>query len=452
MDRSLAPEIHVGIMESERICFALEGSFSLQDGTAIAPGAAEARCGKDGIEVLRDGRILLKGRELILMPGIDPCDRFRIRDVVIGIGFHWEQKEDQVFPGVLKLMAAGGKVQLVNIVPIEQYLGCVISSEMRADCPPALLRAHAILSRSWLLAQVEKQRSPAVHPPAREPFFSTGEEWIRWYDREDHLLFHVCADDHCQRYQGVGRTGNPDVARAVSDTAGRLLVYQGTICDARYSKCCGGVTEEYQHCWEPLVHPYLRRTDDRPQKASPVASAADLKVEAHAIRFISGNPDAFCNTVDPELLGRVLNNYDLFAHGIYRWEEVLSQEEVSRLVRERSGTDFGEILDLVPVERGESGRLVKLRICGTKRTLTIGKELEIRRWLSRSHLYSSAFIVHKGARVKGIPRYFTLRGAGWGHGVGLCQIGAAVMAGMGYTHQEILEHYFRGASIVKQYG
>jgi SpoIID/LytB domain protein len=277
----------------------------------------------------------------------------------------------------------------------------------------------------------------------------TEEEYIRWYDREDHDDFHVCADDHCQRYQGITRAQNPEVVKAVRETSGEVLVYGGKICDARFSKCCGGVVETFENCWEPITHPYLLRVDDNPANA-PI-NTADLTMEEHAVNHITSDPQAFCNTHDAELLRMVLNDYDLTSNDFYRWSKTYTQDEIGELIRRKSGRDFGKIIDLVPVERGVSGRLVKLKIMGTSQTLIVGKELEIRRWLSESHLYSSAFVVKKEDVNDGIPAKFILRGAGWGHGVGLCQIGAAVMASKGYTHQEILQHYFVDANLEKRY-
>ena len=449
MEKRGAPEIHVGILLAEKVRFRLEEPFACKDGKIIESGHAEACIREGEIDLLMDDHPVARGQELLFTPRVGSAGRFRIHDVVIGIGFHWEQKEDQLFRGALKLTVLEGQIQVVNVVSVEEYLVSVISSEMRGDSAPALLKAHTIISRSWLLAQIEKQESLAGEEEPYNPIQETGQEYIRWYDREDHTGFHVCADDHCQRYQGITRAYNPEVVRAVKETAGQLLAYGGRICDARFSKCCGGVTERFEYCWEPVVHPYLQRVDDKPTASGD--ESVDLKLESNAIRFISGQPDAFCNTEDAGLLGQVLNDYDQASTDFYRWNVDYGQEEIAGLIRERSGIDFGEILDLVPVQRGESGRLVRLKIVGTKRTLTVGKELEIRRWLSTSHLYSSAFIVEKGESRGGIPQQFTLRGAGWGHGVGLCQIGAAVMASMDYSHAEILRHYFKEATIEKRY-
>ncbi len=414
-----------------------EGEIELSGGAG-----GETRLSGRGKEAVRSGTFLLEPEEL------HGCAA-RVKDVVIGIGFHWEQKEDQVFRGAIKLMIMENGIQVVNILPLEEYLVSVISSEMRGDSAPALLKAHTIISRSWLLAQIGKQAGNSGGKTSRSSGEKTEGEYIRWYDREDHTRFHVCADDHCQRYQGITRAANPAVEAAVRETAGQVMVYEGAICDARYSKCCGGVSEQFEYCWEPVHHPYLKRVDDNPEEA-PV-NTLDLKVEKHAVRFIESVPEAFCHTSDDRLLRQVLNDYDQSSPDFYRWTVEYSQEELSGLIREKSGIDFGDIIDLVPVQRGESARLVRLRIEGTRKTLTVGKELEIRRWLSPSHLYSSAFTVEKLEVRDGIPGRFRLRGAGWGHGVGLCQIGAAVMADRGYSHTRILTHYFTRATIEKRY-
>ncbi len=443
------PEIEVGIMKSGKIRFRLDGQFQIEQKDSEFNGYAEAEIVDGAISILCNGTRSSFTEPLILEPLDGAGARFTLQDVVIGIGFHWEQKEEQEFQGALKLMKADDEIQVVNVISVEDYLISVISSEMRGDSSPELLKAHTIISRSWLLAQIEKQDTLAGSGDSYELEHRTEEEYIRWYDREDHDQFHVCADDHCQRYQGTTRSHNPEVVKAVNETAGEVLVFEGRICDARFSKCCGGVVEEFQHCWEPVSHPYLKRVEDNP--ASSSIRSGDLKLESNAVEFIKGLPEAFCNTTDAALLRQVLNDYDQTSSDFFRWEVGYTQKEIASLLEEKSGIEFGEILDLVPVERGESGRLVKLKIIGSKQTLTVGKELEIRRWLSSSHLYSSAFIVAKQDMKNGVPGSFLLRGAGWGHGVGLCQIGAAVMASKGYLHTEILKHYFIDASIEKRY-
>ena len=439
----------MGIVKAGTIRFWMDGTFRVGGEETSWKGTAEAAVQNDALVIRLEGRDVFPGESMIFEPVEKVSSRFAIEDVVIGIGFHWEQKEVQEFQGALKLMVLDREIQVVNVISVEDYLISVISSEMRGDSSPDLLKAHTIISRSWLLAQIEKQNQLAGSGDRYELVHETDEEYIRWYDREDHDRFHVCADDHCQRYQGITRAHNPEVVRAVNETAGEVLEFDGTICDARFSKCCGGVVEEFQHCWEPVVHPYLKRVDDKPETTS--IKTLDLKVEGNAVDFIRSAPEAFCNTRDAALLSQVLNDYDQSSSDFYRWEVSYSQQEIAALIREKSGIDFGEIVDMVPVERGESGRLVRLKIVGTRRTLTVGKELEIRRWLSTSHLYSSAFVVEKQELENGTPGRFLLRGAGWGHGVGLCQIGAAVMASKGYSHEEILKHYFIDAFINKRY-
>lgn len=448
MKPGISPKIEVGILSTEYLSFRFDGAFHCRDCDEGFSGELSADLKKGEIEIVREQGPSFTAASILLEP-VDENSRFTLRQVVIGIGFHWEQKEDQAFLGAIKLMVLDGKIQVINVVPLEEYLVSVISSEMRGDSSPELLKAHTIISRSWLLAQIEKQEQLSESNTAYELLKESEGEYIRWYDREDHRAFHVCADDHCQRYQGTSRAYNPAVEKAVRETAGEVLLYDGNICDARFSKCCGGVVEEFQNCWEEVRHPYLQRVDDNP--ADRQINGSDLSMEEKAVEFISGSPDAFCNTRDATILKQVLNDYDQGTSDFYRWEITYTQAEISALIREKSGRDFGEILDLQPVERGSSGRLIKLRIVGSKMSLVVGKELEIRRWLSESHLYSSAFILRKEEVKRGIPGRFILQGAGWGHGVGLCQIGAAVMASKGYSHEAILKHYFIDISIEKRY-
>jgi len=443
------PEIHVGIVRSMSLELGFQHTYLCSEGGRLMDGRAEAVLSSGRIAIRQEGQVVAEGPDLVFSPADASNTGFGINKVVIGIGFHWEQKEDQYFEGVLKLLLVDGEIQAVNQVSVEKYLGSVISSEMSGNSSLALLKAHTIISRSWLLAQIEKRDEIFRSGTLQNASIKSEEACIRWYDREDHQYFDVCADDHCQRYQGITRSGNPVVLKAVEQTKGEVLVANGKICDARFSKCCGGVTEEFQYCWEPKAHSYLKRVDDNPEAAG--INRADLKVESNAEHFIKGRPLAFCSTRNGALLKQVLNDYDQSFSDFYRWEVSYSQDEIAALIREKSGMDFGSILDLIPMERGESGRLIKLKIVGTARTMIVGKELEIRRWLSNSHLYSSAFIVEKSELKEGVPGSFFLRGAGWGHGVGLCQIGAAHMASRDYSHEKILKHYFRGAGIKKLY-
>lgn len=318
---------------------------------------------------------------------------------------------------------------------------------MSATSSLEFLKAHAVISRSWLLAQIEKRKALSKQDGGFFPFFKTDTEYIRWYDREDHTIFDVCADDHCQRYQGITRASNQSVVEAVKETRGQVLMYKHAICDARFSKCCGGVTEEFNYCWEDKKYPYLSAVRDLDTE-SPLP---DLTQEEEAERWIRQRPESFCHTTDPKILSQILNHYDQETQDFYRWKVRYTQEELAGLIASHTKSDYGEILDLIPVERGKSGRISRLKIVGTLKTMIIGKELEIRRTLSPTHLFSSAFVVDKGPEVNGVPEWFELTGAGWGHGVGLCQIGAAVMGEKGYAYDQILLHYYQGAEIRKLY-
>lgn len=362
-----------------------------------------------------------------------PDSRFTVHNVRIGIGFHWDQTLDQTFTGDCRLVADGENVVVINDVDIEDYLKSVISSEMSSEAYPPLLRAHAIISRSWALAQI-MHKSHGAKPSTAE---ITIGETVKWYDHDDHSLYDVCADDHCQRYQGVSRICNKAAIDAIEATRGMVLVdADGQLCDARFSKCCGGIMEEFSACWEPKDYSYLKAVSD-----TDPSSEADVSDEKLAHQWIMSRPEAFCNCADSSILSKVLNDFDLATKDFYRWKVEYGIDELSRLVAQRSGIDFGTITDLIPITRGRSGRITRLKIVGSRCTHVVGKELEIRRWLSPTHLYSSAFVVEKTAS------HFVLHGAGWGHGVGLCQIGAAVMASRGYSHEAILSHYYPGASI-----
>ncbi len=436
--------INVGIMSKERVEFFLDGEFFIEGTDYNLKGNCEVEI-KNGMIQLKGGTAELNANEeIILSPMQIETDNFLLKDVTIGVDFHWEQQENQKFNGAIKLIADKDKIVVINIVPIEQYLISVISSEMNANSSLELLKAHAIISRSWLIAQIEKQDSLINSDNKYQTVFETDDELIKWYDREEHEHFHVCADDHCQRYQGIVRT-NKSVEKAVNETKGLVLTYDNKICDARFSKCCGGVTELFENCWEPIHYNYLPRIADNINITAE--NSKDLKVEENAVAWINNSPEAFCNTDDKEILSQILNDYDHSAKDFYRWKVEYSQDELSKLITEKSGYNFGEILDLTAVERGESGRLIKLKITGTKKIITIGKELEIRKWLSKSHLYSSSFVIEKKNIVNNVPQNFVITGAGWGHGVGLCQIGAAVMAHKGYSYEKILHHYFKNVTI-----
>lgn len=434
------PKVSVGVMFEPKIEFVLNSGF-------ICNGAEYS--GLQSVK-LSGGKIEWLGKvfdELIFEPADGSISSFELKDVTIGINFHWERKENQLFKGSLKFIVEGEKITAINLLGVEEYLTSVISSEMSATASLELLKAHAVISRSWLLAQIDKNIEITNSSEKYSTMTESEGELIRWYDREDHTRFDICADDHCQRYQGITRASTPIVMDAIGQTRGELLMSEGKICDARYSKSCGGVFEEFQYCWEDKKYPYLvKQRDSKSDTIIP-----DLTVEKNAVEWIKESPESFCNTTDNKVLSQVLNNYDQETVNFYRWSVKYSQKELSQLILKRSGTDYGDILDLVPIERGTSGRLVKLKIVGTKRTRIIGKELEIRRTLSESHLYSSAFYVEKEMGSEQAPIAFTLKGAGWGHGVGLCQIGAAVMGEKGYNYKEILLHYFIGATINKMY-
>lgn len=450
------PKVHVGILFEPQIEFVLLNPYRIDD-TEIS--------GKQ-VVTYDQGKILWNGRrydELLFEPLHEATDAFELLDVTIGINFHWERKEDQRFPGALKIIAENGKLTGINVIHVEDYLTSVISSEMSATASLELLKAHAVISRSWLLAQMQKNKELTETQTTYSAFTQTEEELIRWYDREDHTRFDVCADDHCQRYQGITRASTEIVKQAIAATRGQVLTADGKICDARFSKCCGGAFEEFQYCWEDTPHSYLRKQRDfrifNPKTCDlsieathPGSGLPDLTIEQEAESWIRSTPPAYCNTNNKEILSQVLNNYDQETTDFYRWKVTYTQDELSALILKRSGVDYGQIIDLIPIARGTSGRLWKLKIVGTKQTLTIGKELEIRRTLSTSHLYSSAFVVDKeDISPQGIPGRFILTGAGWGHGVGLCQIGAAVMGEQGYPYNTILLHYYIDASIDKLY-
>ena len=435
------PEINVGIVSAKEIHFTLNGHFFAKGETVS----------DNQVVSFSEGGILWNEslyRELTFTPQ-DDQNSFSLYDVTIGLNYHWERQETQVFSGTLKLVVDEEKIVAINILPVEEYLTSVISSEMNANSSMELLKAHAVVSRSWLFAQIEKRKALSGKDEGFFSFTKTKEEYIRWYDREDHTIFDVCADDHCQRYQGITKATNATVAEAVKATRGRLLMYDKKICDARYSKCCGGATEEFENCWENIHYPYLssiRDTDKEENLPLP-----DLTKEEEAERWIRKAPKSFCDTHDKKILSQILNNYDQETTDFYRWKVRYTQTELAELIRTNTKSDYGDIIDLIPVQRGPSGRICKLKIVGTLKTFTIGKEMEIRRVLSDSHLFSSAFVVDKGEVKEGIPQNFILSGAGWGHGVGLCQIGAAVMGEKGYSYEEILLHYYKGAEIRKFY-
>ena len=456
------PLLEVGIVSGLDIPFRFAEPYKLRQTGKVYQGDLEVR--------FVNGKIFFEGERLDLLEfeaTVSEGARFVLPQVKIGIGFHWERFEEQAFEGHLKFLVEGEKVTAVNRVPLESYLTSVISSEMSAKASGELLKAHAVISRSWLMAQIRQKGKNLGQGSA---MVETETERIKWYDREDHALYDVCADDHCQRYQGITKASTQQVRDAIRVTRGQTLVSDGEICDARFSKCCGGVMETFENCWEEEPKSYLQGLADcdvktvlkmpsnvwkvKPEFDVPSTKLIsgnegiafpDLTVEENASAWILGTPPAFCNTTDKRILEQVLNNYDQETTDFYRWKVHYTTTEISRLARERSGIDFGEILELIPVQRGVSGRLIQLKVVGSKRTMLLGKELEIRRTFSASHLYSSAFVIEK--TVDG----FELIGAGWGHGVGLCQIGAAVMGEQGYDYEAILSHYYPNTELINQY-
>jgi SpoIID/LytB domain protein len=431
-----APAVNVGIMSAGEITFAFNNPYVHAQTGDFLTGEQRA--------LWVNGNIIFNGRrydELFFEP-VSPRASFTLKAVTIGVDFHWQRREEQSFRGALNMVSHEETIVVINQINLEEYLTSVISSEMNAAAPVEFLKAHAVISRSWLLAQIGKTPRPQT-PPATD-----AGECIRWYDREDHDIFDVCADDHCQRYQGVTRASTPAVVEAVGSTRGEVLLEGDSICDARFSKCCGGITEKFENVWEPVPHPCLTALRD----SREATDFPDLAVEDHAQSWIRSAPPAFCNApAASDVLRQVLNDYDLETTDFYRWQVSYTQEQLAGIIRRKSGVDFGQILALTPLKRGSSGRLEKLKITGTRHTCVIGKELEIRRTLSETHLYSSAFVVDAEPGVNGVPRHFTLTGAGWGHGVGLCQIGAAVMTTQGYTYQQILSHYYPGSRLARQY-
>lgn len=436
------PDVTVGIVSAQKIHFSLNKPY-------LAKG--EKVLGEQVVE-FSEGGVLWNGNQysqLTFHPQSADAS-FSLSDVTIGVNFHWERKETQTFLGTLRFVVESDKIVAINELPVEKYLESVISSEMSATSSLELLKAHAVISRSWLLAQMKKRREVAESGNNFFSFTKKEDTLIRWYDREDHTLFDVCADDHCQRYQGITKETSPHVAEAIRQTKGQILMDGEEICDARFSKCCGGITEEFQYCWEDTPKTYL--TAVRDIALGVQHTLPNLTNEEEAEKWIRFNPPAFCNTQDKKILSEVLNDYDQETVNFYRWKETLSQEKLQQLIADKLKMDLGAILDMKAVERGKSGRISKLQIIGTEKTFTIGKELEIRRTLSDSHLLSSAFVVDKYDKdEQGVPQRFELIGAGWGHGVGLCQIGAAVMGEQGYHYDAILLHYYQGAEIKKLY-
>lgn len=437
------PKITVGIMDRRAdVSGCLNGVFHV-DAFGPLTGPFTARATGEGVVLTDSSHRKIASLPLIRLRAREGST-FTLSSVTIGDRFHWERKEDQTFRGDLALRLRGEKtIAAVNEIPLEDYLSSVIASEMNDAAPPEYLKAHAILSRSWLLAALEKKQKRGGKSAAGNA--SSAGRFIRWYDREDHDLFDVCADDHCQRYQGISHLESQKAKRAVEETEGLCLTSRGEICDARYSKACGGLTETFCTAWEDRDVPYLRSVSDAPVRHRPI------RTEEEAAAWFLSHPKAYCNTKDEDLLGRILAVTDRETGDFFRWKVAYAAGELEEILREKSGLDLGAIQDITPLRRGPSGRISELKVTGSRTSVIVGKELEIRRWFSRSHLLSSAFVVRKEAGTRGKSRGFVFHGAGWGHGVGLCQIGAAVMAEGGAPAETILKHYFRGTGIRKIY-
>lgn len=440
------PLLSVGIVSSKEINFELYGDFIVEGFKKTFSGRFSAELKNDKIACKSDKDNLEISNEITFTPGDKVTDSFLVKKVLIGKNFHWERKENQRFTGSIKLVRDKNNIWVINILPLEEYLKSVISSEMSAKSSKHLLMAHSIISRSWLLSQLDKQEQEKEN---NKLSIENGDEIIKWYTKDEHTLFDVCADDHCQRYQGITKVSTEIAKQAVEQTKGIVLVSNNKVCDARYSKSCGGISEAFENVWEPVRYDYLTSITD--YKFESEIFNTDFSSENNARKWILGNPPAFCNTKDERILSQVLLDFDQETTDFFRWKVEYTQEQISELIKRKSQIDFGDIVDLIPVERGDSARLIKLKIAGSKKSLTIGKELEIRRILSESHLYSSAIVIDKENIENKIPQKFIIYGAGWGHGVGLCQIGAAVMAFNGYKFDEILLHYFRGALLKKIY-
>lgn len=439
------PTIKVGIIEQcRKVDGAFNGPFRLDDDRSLEGSFAVRVSG--GYIILYDGA----GNESVRQAEIHctPVDdsTFTLFDVTIGVHFHWERMQEQTFQGTLILILDEREnLVVINQIFLEDYLASVISSEMSTDAPLEFLKAHSIISRSWLMATLTRSRTTKNQGTVSFGSARHASEIICWYDREDHVLFDVCADDHCQRYQGISRMMSGNARNAAEITKGVFLIHNNQICDARYHKACGGLTDNFQSAWDDTPVPYLTSVSDAPFLQGPIGTEADAE------GWILSHPDAYCNTRDENVLTQILPSYDRETTDFFRWEVAFTRKTLESILLEKSGTDFGDLLNIVPLERGPSGRIIRLKIEGSKQTITVGKELEIRRWLSRTHLLSSAFVVTVEYDQSGIPTRFIFHGAGWGHGVGLCQIGAAVMAARGSTAEEILKHYFRNTELQKLY-
>ena len=442
------PVVKVGILSDERIEFGLYGDYSVYGFNEIFNGVIYAELKDDKIICSIERKTIEVSDEIQFDPTNEKVDYFLFNEIKIGETFHWENKEKERFRGSLLLKKYEGKIFVINLINIEDYLRSVISSEMSDKSTFQALKAHAVISRSWLLSHIyskEQKENKNEHMVKDENVA----EYITWTKRQEHQLYDVCATDHCQRYHGITKLSTGMALHAVNETEGIVLNYQNKICDTRYSKCCGGITESFENVWEPEKIDYLTSVVD--YKFEPENYNLDFANEESSKKWILHSPPAFCNTRDKNILSNILIDYDQKTHDFYRWEVKYSQKTLAKIIKKNTAIDFGDILDLIPGERGASSRLITLKIIGSKKTLIVGKELEIRRILSSTHLYSSAIVIEKQEIKDGVPQKFIIKGAGWGHGVGLCQIGAAVMSAEGYEFDEILSHYFSRATLKKIY-
>ncbi|MCH7826855.1 MAG: SpoIID/LytB domain-containing protein [Bacteroidetes bacterium] len=445
---NVPPVVKVGILSDECIEFGLYGDYKVDGFNETFNGVIYAEL-KDNIIICSIGKKTIEiSDEIQFDPSNQKVDYFLFNDIKVGEKYHWENKEKERFRGSLYLKKHEGKIIVINLVNIEDYLRGVISSEMSDKSTLQALKAHSVISRSWLLSQMyskNQKENKNEHVVENE----NATEHITWTKRQEHQLYDVCASDHCQRYHGITRLSTGMALRAVNETEGIVLTYQNEICDTRYSKCCGGITESFENVWEPEKIDYLTSMND--YKFEPENYSLDFSNEESSKKWIINTPPAFCNTMDKNILSNILIDYDQKTQDCYRWEVKYNQKTLAKIIKEKTTIDFGDIIDLIPVERGASSRLITLKIIGSKKTLIIGKELEIRRILSSTHLYSSAIVIEKQKIKDGIPQKFIIKGAGWGHGVGLCQIGAAVMSAEGYKFDEILSHYFSRTTFKKIY-
>ncbi|MDD5724503.1 MAG: SpoIID/LytB domain-containing protein [Syntrophales bacterium] len=439
------PKIAIGIMDRQvGVSGRLDGAFH-GDGFGRISGGFSAKTSGGTITLYdEDNQTIARSPSIRLRSGSDST--FTLSHVTIGISFHWERTENQTFHGDIVLRSRDdGTMAVINEISLEDYLRSVISSEIRSTAPLELLKTHAIMSRSWLLSALDRKRDAGKRSATAAGAAASEDEVVRWYEQEDHDIYDVCADDHCQRYQGITKIASGDTETAIRETAGTVITYRNKVCDARYYKACGGITENFATAWDDREIPYLTGISDASVTYQPV------RTEEEAIGWILSKPEAYCNTDDTDLLSKLLPDFDRETKDFFRWKVEYTREELEEILLEKSGFDFGTLIGITPLRRGPSGRISRLKVAGSKRTVIVGKELEIRRWLSRSHLQSSAFIVTAKGNPRGGVERFIFHGAGWGHGVGLCQIGAAVMASKGFDAGQILTHYFPGVELRRLY-